>query len=356
MFGFLETIATHNTLVHHYNKRPFVLSRSTFPGQGRWGAHWLGDNHATWQDLAWSIPGILDMNMFGVPLVGADICGFMQTTNEELCARWSALGAFYPFARNHDEKGAANQEPYLWPTVTQVAIKTLNARYLILPYIYTLFYLASVNGGQVAQGLLFQFPQDATTYAIDQQFMLGPAILITPVLQQGATSVKGYFPDAAWYNFWDGTPLGNTGYVTLNTPITDIQIHVLGGNVVPMQESAMTLYACRQSTYRLTVALDRNGAATGSVFIDDGESVDTSATNTYVTYSVRSGTLTSTVVRSAYSVTPVLKTINIWGVAKVSSVSVNGASQQFSYSSTTQVLNIGSLALSMTKSFNVTWS
>jgi len=123
-----------------------------------------------------------------------------------------------------------------------------------------------------------------------------------------------------------------------------------------MQESAMTLYACRQSTYRLTVALDRNGAATGSVFIDDGESVDTSATNTYVTYSVRSGTLTSTVVRSAYSVTPVLKTINIWGVAKVSSVSVNGASQQFSYSSTTQVLSVGSLALSMTKSFNVTWS
>jgi len=254
------------------------------------------------------------------------------------------------------KKGAANQEPYLWPTVTQVAIKTLNARYLILPYIYTLFYLASVNGGQVAQALLFQFPQDTNTWPIDQQFMLGSGILITPVLQQGATSVKGYFPDANWYNFWDGTPLGNTGFVTLNTPITDIQLHVLGGNVIPMQESAMTLYACRQNTYRLTVALDRSGAASGSIYLDDGDSVDASSTYTYVTYTVSSGTLRSTVVKSAYAVTPVLKTINVWGVAKCSSVTVNGATQQFTYNSTSQVLNIASLSLSITKEFNVTWS
>jgi len=356
LFGFLETMATHRTLVNHYNKKPFILSRSTFGGSGVWGAHWLGDNHATFSSMAQSIAGVLDMNMFGVPFVGADICGFSGDTTEELCARWSALGAFYPFSRNHNDKRSTSQEPYRWPSVTQVAIKTLNARYSLLPYLYTLFYFASQNGGQVAQALLFQFPNDPNTFSIDQQFMLGSAILVSPVLTQGATSVRAYFPDAAWYNFWDGTPQTSTGFVTLNAPLTDIPVHVLGGNIVPQQEPGMTIYQSRNNPFRLTVALDKNGNANGALFIDDGQTVDTSAAYSYITYAAKSGSLTATVTKSSYTVVPMLQTINIWGVTKVSTVTVNGASQAFSYNSTSLVLSIKSLSLPVVKALTVTWS
>ena len=75
--GLTEAIATQTALENlKPNIRSFVLSRSTFPGAGVHTAHWLGDNKATFDDLYMSIPGLLNFQLFGVTLVGADICGF----------------------------------------------------------------------------------------------------------------------------------------------------------------------------------------------------------------------------------------------------------------------------------------
>lgn len=102
LFGTLQ-VAASDAFFKANNNRTMIISRSSYAGMGKFGSTWLGDNSATVTDLEESVIGIMNMNMYGIPLTGADICGFggAGNRNNTLCTRWHAVGTFYPFSRNH---------------------------------------------------------------------------------------------------------------------------------------------------------------------------------------------------------------------------------------------------------------
>jgi lysosomal alpha-glucosidase len=218
LYGFSEANKTMRALETVLGKRSLVISRSTFPGSGVFGGHWLGDNESKYRHMQNSITGILDFSLFGIPLVGADICGFSGSTTEELCTRWMQLGAFYPFSRNHNSIGEPAQDPAVFSNDSVTSSRdVLLLRYRMLPFLYTLFHFAHVNGSTVARPLFFEFPKDQVTWDVDQQFMWGSAVLVTPVLIEGATSVEGYFPTGArWFD------LRKVGYFSSMRPLFSI--------------------------------------------------------------------------------------------------------------------------------------
>ena len=141
--GLLQSFHTFNFLKYQLaHQLPFVLSRATFPGSGKYSFHWTGDIYSDWNFLQLSIPSMFSFNLFGIPMVGSDICGFEGNTSELLCSRWAQLGSLYPFARNHNHENSKDQEFHqLGPTLLKTARNSLKLRYSLLKYYYSLFLL-----------------------------------------------------------------------------------------------------------------------------------------------------------------------------------------------------------------------
>ncbi|XP_017277311.1 lysosomal alpha-glucosidase isoform X1 [Kryptolebias marmoratus] len=363
LYGLTEAYATHSALKKIREKRPFVLSRSSFPGIGRFSAVWTGDVRSDWEQLRFSVPAVLQFSLFGVPLVGADICGFGGNTTEELCVRWMQLGAFYPFMRNHNDKPNAPQEPYVFGQRAQAAMRSaLNLRYSLLPFLYTLFHHAHTSADTVARPLFVEFPTDPNCRPIDQQFLWGSSLLISPVLEEGAVEVKAYLPAGAWYSLHNGQPFSSKGqFFLLPAPLETINVHVREGHIIPQQEPALTTAASRRNAFFLTVALSAGGRAWGDLFWDDGDGLDTYETENYcyVVFTAEQSQVVGDPLKLNGDLDDlVLGGLQVFGVPSPPlCVLANGKKvSDFTYRTDTKVLTVTGLALPMSEVFTVQWA
>ncbi|KAI9062310.1 glycoside hydrolase family 31 protein [Trametes sanguinea] len=367
LWGLMEEKATHLSLLDiHPGKRPFMISRSTFPSSGKWTGHWLGDNISKWQYMYLSIQGVLQFQLFQIPFVGADTCGFQGNTDEELCNRWMQLSAFMPFYRNHNVRSALSQEPYRWDSVANASRTAINIRYSLLPYWYTLFANASMHGTPPIRALFFEFPDEPELFAVDRQYLVGRDLLVTPVLTPNVSTVDGIFPGQGrvqwrdWYTHAvvDAAISKNT---TLDAPLGHINVHIRDGSALLLYDSpAYTIAETRQSPFALLVAQASDGYALGTAYLDDGESVPPT-TNTTLIMTASKGKLTIRPEGDFHLHQGLVKiTILGAGRARPTDVRVNGEPLRngsgWQFDTGLQRLVISGLSVDLNSPVNVTWT
>ncbi|KAH9836846.1 glycosyl hydrolases family 31-domain-containing protein [Rhodofomes roseus] len=356
MFGLMEEKTTHLAIQKILGIRPFLISRSTFPSSGKWTGHWLGDNYSKWAYMHYNIQGVLQFQLFQIPMVGADTCGFQDNTDEELCNRWMQMSAFMPFYRNHNQLSALPQEPYRWDSVASASRTAISIRYSLLPYWYTLFANASMHGSPVVRALFYEFPDEPELFAVDRQYLVGRDILVTPVLTPNVSTVDGIFPGRGqviwrdWYTheIVNATSGGNT---TLDAPLGHIPVHIRDGSAILLYAApAYTIEETRQGPYSLLVSVSPDGTAFGTAYVDDGLSVPPTP-NTTLTFVVGNGTL-SIESNGDFSVNQTLRDITILGAAqtKPEFVTISGqANATWVYKSDNQELIVSGLDLDLNR-------
>lgn len=300
LYGYCEAKTTSSILKRLFKgKRPFLISRSTFSGSGAFTGHWTGDNFSDWDNLRSSIVSVLNFQLFGIPMVGADICGFIGDADEELCVRWMQLGSFYPFSRNHNSLHSSSQEPFWFPKAIPTFRHYLALKYALLPYWYTLFaQQAHKRGIPIFRALFFDFPSDEQTVGIEQQFLIGSALLVCPCLEQGATEVHAYFPSGYWFPLEAGVSMfvdsqdadsnsSNGLWVDLPAPLSHLPVHLRGGFTIPMcsGKDLLTTEQVRTSPIDLHVAISPQGFSTGTFYLDDGSSQETAFKEDFINLS-----------------------------------------------------------------------
>ncbi|KAF8545189.1 hypothetical protein BDD12DRAFT_812334 [Trichophaea hybrida] len=296
LYGSSMSTATYEAMRNRRpGKRPFIITRSTFVGAGHKVGKWLGDNLSTWHHYRNSISGILQFaSIFQIPLVGADVCGFGGNTTETLCARWTTLGAFAPFYRNHNGDTSISQEPYRWPNVVSAARKAISIRYQLLDYLYTAMWRQSQTGVPSVSPLWFDYPKDKNTWGIDLQYLYGPSIVVAPVTEENSTSVDIYLPKDIWYDFNTLKQVRSGNQTLTNIDFDEIPLFIRGGSIIPMRKAAgaMTLAEVRKRDFELLVVPGANGEAKGELYLDDGESLEQKET-THIEFVYKNGKVTA---------------------------------------------------------------
>jgi alpha-D-xyloside xylohydrolase len=246
------------------DKRVFILTRSAFAGQQRYGANsWSGDIVSSWKTLQKQVPAALNFSLSGLPYWNADIGGFFlwefngsdplkQKSYQELYVRWLQFGTFTPMMRSHGTD--APREIYQFGNrgdwTFDAIEKYINIRYQLLPYIYSTAWGVTSGSESFMRALVMDFAADKKTTDISNEYMFGQSILVAPVLESmyvnkvangqstiDFSTIKSrsvYLPNGAeWYDFWTGEKMKGGQEVQKQSPIDVMPLYVKAGSVLP---------------------------------------------------------------------------------------------------------------------------
>jgi alpha-glucosidase len=209
-----------------------IISRAGYAGLQRFALVWTGDNHSQWEQLRMGVSMCLNLGLSGIALCGPDVGGFSGDCDGELLARWSQVGALTPFFRNHSALGTARQEPWAFgEPYESICRRWIELRYELLPYLYTAAWQAAQTGLPMMRPLSLAYPADRRTYSLDDQFLLGDALLAAPVGYPDQVSRRVYLPGGAWYDFWSGARC--QGELEAEAPLERMPLYVRAGTVLP---------------------------------------------------------------------------------------------------------------------------
>jgi alpha-glucosidase len=237
LYGLLMSKATFEGMKQGLaGERPFILTRAGYTGIQRYATVWTGDNRSFWEHMTMSIQMVLNLGMSGVAFAGSDIGGFSHHTSGELLARWTQMGAFFPFCRNHSAIDTRRQEPWLFgEQVESICREYIGLRYRLMPYLYSLFYEAHVTGIPILRSLIMEYPQDRNVYNVCDQFLFGSSLLVAPIYRPGVTTRSVYLPEGVWYDYWTGERLEGGKSVLAHAPLETMPLYVKAGAIIPEQ-------------------------------------------------------------------------------------------------------------------------
>ena len=245
------------------NERPFALHRNGAPGMQRYGAFlWSGDVYSTWETLKTHVPVAVNTSLSGIPFWGTDIGGFVPTPEYtgELHVRWFQFGAFCPLFRAHGrtwhlrlpwgwntgEVGPSETRGYTGgagePDVSELhnaAVEPIVKQYLelrsrMMPYVYSIARECCQTGLPMMRALWLHYPDDPQAIARGDQYLWGRDILVSPVVEKGATSRVLYLPRGAWYDFWTQSQVTGGREIAREVNLATMPLHVRAGAILPL--------------------------------------------------------------------------------------------------------------------------
>jgi alpha-D-xyloside xylohydrolase len=293
VYPLLHTAAIYDGFRRDVKERALILSRDAYLGAQRNGTiFWSSDISPTWDALKRQVPTGLDVAASGIAYWGNDIGGWQYLPHEhhpakpplldpsdvrdnvgqyddypELYARWFEYGVFQPNFRTHGSR-RYNEVWSYGKQAEPILEKYLKLRYQLMPYIYALGYEVHQTGAPYMRALFMDFPNDPEVAEIGDEYMFGPAFLVAPVTEQGATSRKVYLPSGRdWYNYWTNERVHGGQAIDAAAPIDTLPLFVRAGSILPLG-SAIESTNQKQTITRLRVYPGAEGSFT--LYSDDG--------------------------------------------------------------------------------------